>query len=466
MADLLEAGEVINTPLASRVLRHLRNSMILIAGSIDSDESVDVPRMTQTLTGIRTYVDRPGGNAPLRKLVEVIVERLFVAASLTAPQNLHAGNLPDGRPATPWTARVLDPIRSNLVRRSSHLRHAAMAGIAATLCLSYTLPHEHEYERWLTITLLMTMQPHFSLTWQRMLERIGGTVLGGLVASALGLFLHTPLTVSLGIFPLAVLAFMLRRVSFGLFLCALTPMVILLVEAGTPGASEIHIASMRAIYTVIGGVLALLCSLALWPGRQPQRAVAEVRAAIAAHAKLADATLAEMLEESAAQPWDNGRRQAGIASNALESALSRSILEPRLISGSHLNAALTIDAALRRIVGRLTVMRVCWAGDRTEAGSSAVSADTLRQWRQWFADCADRVLGQAVMPRGQINLPPRPPLSAPAGDPIADSLTRIARQVELIAGAMPKLTCDRHPVQASSGRASSGSMIGMPPRIG
>ena len=308
--------------------------------------------------------------------------------------------------------------------------------VAATACLSYTLQNEHEYERWLTITLLMTMQPHFSLTWQRMLERIGGTVLGGLIASVLSLALHTPLTVSLAMFPLAVIAFMLRKVSFGLFLSALTPMVILLVESGTPGASEINIAMMRALYTVLGGVFALICSLALWPGRQPQRALTEVRRAIQSQAESADAALGELLGDTSAADSDAARRQAGIASNALESALSRSMLEPRLVASSHLNAALTIDAALRRLAGRLSVIRVL----REEAADAtpSVSAGELQAWRAWIKDSAAILLSDGVA-GGIAHLPPRPALRARQNDPVADGLTRIARQIELIAGAMPKL---------------------------
>jgi hypothetical protein len=313
-----------------------------------------------------------------------------------------------------------------------------MAGFAATVCLAYTLHHEHEYERWLIITLLVTMQPHFSLTWQRMLERIGGTVLGGLIASVLSLALHTPMTVSLAMFPLAVIAFTLRKVSFGLFLSALTPMIILLVESSTPGASEIHIALMRALYTVFGGVFALLCSLALWPGRQPQRAVAEVRNAIAAHATSADATFGELLGDSPAGTSDGARRQAGIASNTLETALSRSLLEPRLVTGTHLNAALTIDAALRRIAGRLTVVRILLEG-RAPGSDTGVGAADLRAWRRWIKDSNAVILGPARPGTDAFPLTPRPPLRTPPDDPVADGLTRIARQLELIAGAMPKL---------------------------
>jgi uncharacterized membrane protein YccC len=446
VADLLEGGTTTDIPLAARALRHLRNEILVIAHNIDTDEAPDVARLTKGLGGIHGYVGRLGENEPMRRLVTTITERLAVAVTLTAPENLRPGSLPDGRPALPWQERLLGPIRSNLDRGSAHLRHAAMAGFAATACLSYTLHHEHEYERWLVITLLMTMQPHFSATWQRMLERIGGTVLGGLIASALSLVLHTPLTVSLAMFPLAVIAFTLRKVSYGLFLIALTPMVILLVESGTPGASEFRIAMMRALYTVLGGVFALLCSLALWPGRQPQRAVAEVRRAIAAHAASADAVFAELVEHdgfargspSRSRPSDAARRQAGIASNALESALSRSMLEPRLVAGSHLNAALTIDAALRRIAGRLSVIRILREGELAEGITPRVSADDLAAWRGWFRESSAVILRTSPLAATCL-LPPRPKLDAPADDPVADGLTRIARQTELIAGAMPKL---------------------------
>ncbi len=439
VADILEAGTTADATVAARALRHLRNELLVIAHSIDTDEPGDITRLTKSLGGIRGYVGGLGEQEPLRALVTTITERLAVAVTLTAPENLRPGSMPDGRSALSWEERVLGPIRSNLHRSSSHLRHAAMSGFAAAVCLSYTLHNEHEYERWLIITLLMTMQPHFSLTWQRMLERIGGTVLGGLIASVLSLALHTPMTVSLAMFPLAVIAFTLRKVSYGLFLSALTPMIILLVESSTPGASEFHIALMRALYTIFGGVIALICSLALWPGRQPQRAVTEVRRAIAAHAASADAVFGELLGEHGSERSDAMRRQAGIASNTLEGALSRGMLEPRLVAGSHLNAALTIDAALRRIAGRLSVIRILRERETADGAAPRVSAADLGAWRAWIKTANAVILATPPHAPGACPLPPRPRLNAPPEDPVADGLTRIARQIELIAGAMPRL---------------------------
>jgi hypothetical protein len=146
----------------------------------------------------------------------------------------------------------------------------------------------------------------------------------------------------------------------------------------------------------------------------------------------------ELLGDSAPGTSDAARRQAGIASNVLESALSRSLLEPRLVAGSHLNAALTIDAALRRIAGRLSVIRIILNGTVAGAGPG-VSATDLRDWRAWIKASNAAILGQAAPAAAGFPLPPRPPLHAPPDDPVADGLTRLARQIELIAGAMPKL---------------------------
>jgi Fusaric acid resistance protein-like len=429
---ILEGRRAGDAIVARRVLRHLRAVLLVLAHSMELDTTPDMPRLTQSLAGIRTDVSGLPETEALRRLIVAITERLAVATTLTVPANLLPGSLPDGRSSEGLATRLLEPVRSNMTWASAALRHATMAGTAGAIGLAFTLSYQHEYERWLVITMLMTMQPYFSMTWQRMIERIAATVLGGLIAAAMGLVLHTPLAVSLVMFPLSVFAFTVRRVSFALFLSALTPMIILLVESGVPGASEFGIAVMRALYTVLGGLLAVACSLVMWPGRQPQRAVRELREAIAANAGFADAVMAQLLGEVTAEVQSRARRQAGLASNALEAALSRGMLEPRLVGSSGLNATLTVDAALRRVAGRLSaVLSLFGEGDQTVT----LPAADLRAWRQWIADSAAAILRGAAPEQ----LPPRPAMSAEAGAPGLEGFARIARQIELIAGAMPRV---------------------------
>ncbi len=270
---------------------------------------------------------------------------------------------------------------------------------------------------------MLTLQPYVALTITRALERIGGTMLGGLVAALLALVCTTPITIAVAMFPLAMIALAVRQVSFGLFMAAVTPIVVLLSELGRPGTSEWVLAGMRVLFTAIGGLLALAGAFLLWPSWEPSRLPAEIRAAIAAHAAYARATLSFLLGETSEAAFHATRGSAGVASNSLEASLSRVLQEPRHISPERLEAAMVIDAALRRLAGQLSVMQL-----DPEIGAT-VPPDDLRRWRDWLAGALQALA--AATPTGPS--PPAAPTRA------SDPLSRTARQVEMMAGAMQRL---------------------------
>ena len=78
-------------------------------------------------------------------------------------------------------------LRANLNWQSPALRHALRTAVTAALPLAFTMFWFMPYDHWLTITVVATMQPYFSLTYTRALERIVGTALGGAIAAAVGL---------------------------------------------------------------------------------------------------------------------------------------------------------------------------------------------------------------------------------------------------------------------------------------
>jgi hypothetical protein len=193
------------------------------------------------------------------------------------------------------------------------------------------------------------------------------------------------------------------------------------VESGAPDTGEWTIALARASFTTLGGIIAVGANFLLWPSREPDLVVPEVKKAIAAHGAYAEADFAVLLGEASEAGLDQVRRAAGVATNSLEALITRALLEPGNKNRDQLEAAMAVDAALRRLAGRLATLG-------HDAGLTAnTQAKTLQAWRDWIG-ASTRLLAS-----GTTELAPRP-----AGTD-NDALGRIARQIELIAGAMERL---------------------------
>jgi uncharacterized membrane protein YccC len=403
---------------ADRMLRLLRPQLVLLARFIVTDAPQRLDRLERATAALAAAA--PDGTR-LHAVAELLADRLRGAITLAAPEGGLLGVSPDQPVLAAWQP-VWATVRANLNRQSDPFRYAARAAAAAVPALAITLYWPTQYGHWLTITLIMTMQPYVALTYVRALERIAGSVLGGVIAALIAIVCTTPLAIAFALFPLAVIALSVRAASFGLFITCLTPLVVLLSELGRPGESELTIAAMRALYALIGGGLAVAATLVLWPSWEPDRVAHDLTAAILSHGAYARAEIAALLGEASAAEVDQARRAAGMASNNLESTLQRALLEPGS-DPARLEATLTVDAALRRMAGRISALQL-------ESGSGHDPAP----WHAWAAwiDTATRQLAER-----QATLPPRPQL--PDGDPQADALARIARQLEASAGAVRRL---------------------------
>lgn len=417
LSDLLAGDPGADTAKrAHQMLRLLEATLRLLARAIAADTTANRPGLERAAAAI-VAVTRNGSSPALTAIAAALCEKLRVAITLSGLEAVLPAT--ESVPARWWGVA-----RANLKRDSEVLRHALRTAAVSAPALAATLHWPGPYEHWLTITLVLTMQPYFALTFTRAVERIGGTMLGGLVAAGLGLVCSTPLAMAVALFPLAVCALAVRGVSFGLFMALMTPMVVLLSELGRPGSSELVIAAFRALFTLAGGCLALLGSWLLWPIWEPGRLDRELRTTVRAHGRYAAAEIAGLLGEATPAAVAAARRAAGVASNNLEASLQRAMLEPRHAVNGRIEAVLTIDAALRRLAGRLSMLHV----DSRPNGHDPAA---WHAWRAWIEATAEQVAA------GRPELPPRPAL--PEADPNADSLRRIAMQMELTASAAARL---------------------------
>jgi hypothetical protein len=106
-----------------------------------------------------------------------------------------------------------------------------------------------------------------------------------------------------------------------------------------------------------------------------------------------------------------------LASNMLETSISRALLEPRGSARAGLQQAMMVDAALRRMAGRLSVLQL----DPHHA--DGMTPDALLTWRIWIGGTLRALAaGQDV------------PGSRPDGR-VPDALARIAQQIEILRAA-------------------------------
>ena len=420
LSDLLEHDTQAARQVAERALRRIRPLLLILGRAMVTDDPDAHRRIDRSIDAIVAGSQALPEGAPLQAVIDRITERLRIAHTLAVPANLAPGVDRSGLPIPFWS-QVTRPLRANLNWKSPALRHAVRTATAAALPLAFTMAWFNPYDHWLTITVVATMQPYYSLTYTKAIERIAGTTAGGLIAAVVGLVCTTPLAIAGAMFPLAMLAFAIRAVSFGLFMMALTPLVVLLVEAGTPGTAEWTIAVARAAFTILGGLIAVAANFLLWPSREPDLVATEVKNAIAAHGAWAEADFSAMLGEPVDTALGQARRAAGVASNSLEALITRALLEPGSKQRDALEAAMVVDAALRRCAGRLARLQ------HDPLVTPATPAPTLRTWRDWIGT------SMRLLAAGQTDLPPRP------SGTDNDTLLRLARQIELMAGAMERL---------------------------
>ncbi len=420
LSDHLEQNAAAR-PGCERVLRRMR-PLLVVLGAVAADDAAKIAPLQRSVALLTEDVNALPEAAAERAILARAVERLRIAVTLAVPADYVPGTGMDGKRA-PLRQRVLGPIVANADWQSLPLRHALRAITVGAPALAYTLIWFNPYAHWLTITIVVTMQPYFAATFTRAIERVGGTVLGGLIAAGVGVVCNTPMTMLLALFPLCVLALAIRTVSYGLFMVGLTPLVVLLVEFGEPGQSEWVVAGLRAAFTVAGGLLAVAGCTLLWPSWEPARLRRQVLDGIAAHGSYAEAELSFLLDEADAAAVEAARRAAGLASNNIEASISRAMLEPGRSAEQRLEAALVIDAALRRMAGRLSAMQL-------DPGlRDAYAVEVWHGWRAWIG------ASMRALAAGQGRLAPRPALEP---GPRAESLQRIARQIELMAAVVDR----------------------------
>ena len=175
-------------------------------------------------------------------------------------------------------------LTSNLRLDSPHFRYAlrvtAAAALAMTLASRWLSPAFSAHNYWIMLTIVIIMKPGFALTRQRNGWRLTGTVIGCVCALLLFNLTDSPEILFAVLLAACIMGNSLVQLNYMASAIFNTLFVVLVFHFVSPGTVSMSVIGERAIDTLIGCALALVCSYILpwWEARYLKPLAAAPRA--------------------------------------------------------------------------------------------------------------------------------------------------------------------------------------------
>ncbi|MFE7029219.1 FUSC family protein [Streptomyces sp. NPDC057621] len=275
---------------------------------------------------------------------------------------------------------ALRAMRKELRRGSPITRHATRvsAVAAAGYVLGTALPLGHGY--WAPLTSVMVMRPDFSQTYSRAVARLGGTVVGVAVATAVVRLADpgTYLSGALAVVSAALMYLLMRTGQFAAQGCIAAYVVFLL---GMGGEQWTQTVPERVLLTLLGGLLAMI-AYAVYPAWETPRLRTRLADWLATQGRYA-AMVFDAYADPALRNAPDVREAlltARTARAAWHTAVARATAEPVRHRGLSRTAADDAEDALAQL-GRVAMLLEAHLPDRgaTPVPAAAGLAEALRE---------------------------------------------------------------------------------------
>lgn len=223
----------------------------------------------------------------------------------------------------------LKSFRNNLTSDSSIFRHAIRVALMCLIgfLVSKLFPFGH-HSYWILLTILVILKPAYSLTRERNIQRLIGTLCGGLAGALILIYVHdqTALFIFLMIFMVGTFSF--QRINYVVSVLFMTPYTLILFSF--LGESNLTIAQERVVDTFVGSLIALAASLIILPNWESYQLRKYMREALKANyhylMKVADSLVGKPFDTTG---YKLARKEVYVSSANLGSAFQRMLTEPK-----------------------------------------------------------------------------------------------------------------------------------------
>jgi uncharacterized membrane protein YccC len=376
LSRLLEDAEIIRRRLGALAAEHASDGVGALPSGLASTAASQLDAIADALSGVRGDLQAPDFLAAGEafKVAGIADLAAHLRDATEAASMLSRGRLPrfhllsQPRPG-PYVENHIE------WRSRDALRFSLVMAIAMVLGRHFQADRGY----WIPMTAALVLKPDFQTTFVRGTARIGGTLVGAVVASLVVAVArgHVSLQIA-GILLAAGAAYLTFNPNYALFTVAITTFVVLvLAMRGLPGTTTIV---ARVLDTLAGGALAMIGYLTL-PTWERKRTRALLGDLLDAQRRLAFAILGAYANPSsdARKAIDAARTDAWQVRTTAEASIDRTRYEPHRHHTIGAGRALRILAATQRFALASLALETALETQRSSQAAAQVAsfADVL-----------------------------------------------------------------------------------------
>jgi len=218
---------------------------------------------------------------------------------------------------------------NNLTLQSATFKHALRVSIACIVgYITVKLLNYGHHSYWVIMTIAFLLKPAFSLTRQRNIQRIVGTVTGGVIGILILVLIKNREVLFILMVLLMIANYSLQRINYLAMVICLTPFVLILFHI--LGLGFVAVAQERMQDTLIGCTIAVSAGLLLFPTWEFEQLKTNLVNNLRANAVY----LEKILDGLCGKPivlleYKLSRKEVYVQSANLSAAFQRMLSEPR-----------------------------------------------------------------------------------------------------------------------------------------
>ncbi|MDB5262184.1 MAG: hypothetical protein JWQ14_1465, partial [Adhaeribacter sp.] len=255
--------------LASLAAKHVVNSLVLSRPKDLPVLEETISRLKTTTTDLEKLYDRQHLDftvqldlhrfiSLLQSAIQYLEDGLLLLTRINQKKKLSTATLTIKRKhklLPSWGALF----RFQNVPLKHTLRLMLVTSVGIAIYQGFEIPRGY----WISLTIMVVLQPDFGTTQQKSLQRVIGTFLGGVLGTLLLIHPLPSVVFILAVTIFSILFIYYQQRNYIISVTFLTMMLVAMFEVAGP--IDWHIAAFRLLATVLGVILSVAAAFVLWP---------------------------------------------------------------------------------------------------------------------------------------------------------------------------------------------------------